>query len=93
MITDDLMEGLTFDDVLLVPGRSDVLPAETEREAVLTNAPRDARAARSTLALRPDARFATLAFSPNFIRSIFHPRRPDRRASVRVFGREFFNPT
>jgi IMP dehydrogenase len=30
MITDDLTEGLTFDDVLLVPGRSDVLPNETD---------------------------------------------------------------
>src|SRR5947209_17411600 len=30
MITDDLHEGLTFDDVLLVPQRSDVLPHEVE---------------------------------------------------------------
>src|SRR5437764_2128443 len=30
MLTDDLIEGLTFDDVLLVPGRSDVLPNETD---------------------------------------------------------------
>src|SRR5918911_615811 len=30
MLTDDLPEGLTFDDVLLVPGRSDVLPNETD---------------------------------------------------------------
>src|ERR671915_818357 len=30
MLTDDLQEGLTFDDVLLVPARSDVLPTETD---------------------------------------------------------------
>ena len=30
MITNDLQEGLTFDDVLLVPARSEVLPAETD---------------------------------------------------------------
>jgi IMP dehydrogenase len=30
MINSDLIEGLTFDDVLLVPARSDVLPAETD---------------------------------------------------------------
>src|SRR6266850_8317550 len=30
MITDTIIEGLTFDDVLLVPARSDVLPAETD---------------------------------------------------------------
>src|SRR5256885_5625024 len=29
MITEKISEGLTFDDVLLVPARSDVLPAET----------------------------------------------------------------
>jgi len=30
MITSDIFEGLTFDDVLLVPDRSDVLPYETD---------------------------------------------------------------
>jgi len=30
------MEGLTFDDVLLVPGRSDVLPAETDTSTQFT---------------------------------------------------------
>src|SRR5512132_1687021 len=30
MITTDLQEGLTFDDVLLVPARSDVLPYQTD---------------------------------------------------------------
>jgi IMP dehydrogenase len=30
MIKSDITEGLTFDDVLLVPARSDVLPAETD---------------------------------------------------------------
>ena len=30
MITADIFEGLTFDDVLLVPDRSDVLPYETD---------------------------------------------------------------
>src|SRR5829696_4595375 len=30
MITNDLQEGLTFDDVLLVPARSEILPAETD---------------------------------------------------------------
>jgi IMP dehydrogenase len=36
MITDDLTEGLTFDDVLLVPGRSDVLPNETDTSTQFT---------------------------------------------------------
>jgi len=36
MLTDDLIEGLTFDDVLLVPGRSDVLPAETDTSTQFT---------------------------------------------------------
>ena len=36
MITDDLTEGLTFDDVLLVPGRSDVLPNETDTSTRFT---------------------------------------------------------
>jgi IMP dehydrogenase len=36
MITNDLTEGLTFDDVLLVPGRSDVLPNETDTSTRFT---------------------------------------------------------
>src|SRR5688500_20085722 len=36
MITTDLQEGLTFDDVLLVPARSEVLPAETDTTTRLT---------------------------------------------------------
>jgi IMP dehydrogenase len=36
MITDELIEGLTFDDVLLVPGRSDVLPAECDTTTQFT---------------------------------------------------------
>src|SRR6059058_958621 len=36
MITPDLEEGLTFDDVLLVPARSDVLPAETDTTTQFT---------------------------------------------------------
>jgi IMP dehydrogenase len=36
MITDDLQEGLTFDDVLLVPARSDVLPTETDTTTQFT---------------------------------------------------------
>src|SRR5205823_11933159 len=36
MITTDLEEGLTFDDVLLVPARSDVLPAETDTSTQFT---------------------------------------------------------
>lgn len=36
MLTPDLEEGLTFDDVLLVPARSDVLPAETDTATRLT---------------------------------------------------------
>src|ERR1041384_6883662 len=36
MLTDDLIEGLTFDDVLLVPGRSDVLPNETDTSTQFT---------------------------------------------------------
>src|SRR2546422_8934524 len=36
MITSTITEGLTFDDVLLVPSRSDVLPAETDTATQLT---------------------------------------------------------
>ena len=36
MITEDLQEGLTFDDVLLVPARSEVLPAETDTSTQFT---------------------------------------------------------
>ena len=36
MITPDLEEGLTFDDVLLVPARSDVLPTETDTTTQFT---------------------------------------------------------
>jgi IMP dehydrogenase len=36
MITTDLQEGLTFDDVLLVPARSDVLPTETDTSTQFT---------------------------------------------------------
>jgi IMP dehydrogenase len=36
MIKPDLEEGLTFDDVLLVPARSDVLPAETDTSTQFT---------------------------------------------------------
>ncbi|MGB7922317.1 MAG: IMP dehydrogenase [Pyrinomonadaceae bacterium] len=36
MITPDIIEGLTFDDVLLVPARSDVLPAETDTSTQFT---------------------------------------------------------
>ncbi|HWS90919.1 MAG TPA: IMP dehydrogenase [Pyrinomonadaceae bacterium] len=36
MITNDLQEGLTFDDVLLVPARSEILPAETDTATQFT---------------------------------------------------------
>jgi len=36
MITPNIPEGLTFDDVLLVPARSDVLPTETETSTQFT---------------------------------------------------------
>jgi IMP dehydrogenase len=36
MITSDITEGLTFDDVLLVPARSDVLPNETDTSTQFT---------------------------------------------------------
>src|SRR5919197_6758035 len=36
MITPNLTEGLTFDDVLLVPARSDVLPTETDTSTQFT---------------------------------------------------------
>src|ERR671916_2667385 len=36
MITSNIPEGLTFDDVLLVPARSDVLPAETDTSTQFT---------------------------------------------------------
>jgi IMP dehydrogenase len=36
MINADITEGLTFDDVLLIPGRSDVLPAECDTSTQFT---------------------------------------------------------
>src|SRR5271165_3199806 len=36
MIPESIQEGLTFDDVLLVPSRSDVVPAETDTRTMLT---------------------------------------------------------
>ena len=36
MITENISEGLTFDDVLLVPARSDVLPTETDTATQFT---------------------------------------------------------
>ena len=36
MLTSDIIEGLTFDDVLLVPDRSDVLPFETDTSTQFT---------------------------------------------------------
>ncbi|MGB8509803.1 MAG: IMP dehydrogenase, partial [Pyrinomonadaceae bacterium] len=36
MLTTDMQEGLTFDDVLLVPARSDVLPNETDTTTQFT---------------------------------------------------------
>ena len=36
MLTEDIQDGLTFDDVLLIPARSDVLPAETDTSTRLT---------------------------------------------------------
>jgi IMP dehydrogenase len=36
MITSDIFEGLTFDDVLLIPARSDVLPAQTDTSTSFT---------------------------------------------------------
>jgi IMP dehydrogenase len=36
MITDQLLEALTFDDVLLVPAYSEVLPPETDTQTRLT---------------------------------------------------------
>jgi IMP dehydrogenase len=36
MITEEIPEGLTFDDVLLVPARSDVLPTETDTSTRFT---------------------------------------------------------
>src|SRR5215212_3201700 len=36
MITSDIHEGLTFDDVLLIPARSDVLPYETDTSTQFT---------------------------------------------------------
>jgi IMP dehydrogenase len=36
MIPDTIQEGLTFDDVLLVPLRSDVIPGETDTRTKLT---------------------------------------------------------
>src|SRR3954468_8917203 len=38
MIIEDIPEGLTFDDVLLVPARSDVLPTETDTSTQFTRA-------------------------------------------------------
>src|SRR4030088_392465 len=36
MIPESIQEGLTFDDVLLIPSRSDVIPAETDTRTMLT---------------------------------------------------------
>ena len=36
MLQESLLEGLTFDDVLLQPARSEVVPAETETRTRLT---------------------------------------------------------
>src|SRR5579863_9046436 len=36
MIPESIQEGLTFDDVLLVPSRSDVIPGETDTRTMLT---------------------------------------------------------
>src|ERR1700728_3499016 len=36
MIQETILEGLTFDDILLQPARSDVLPAETDTRTCLT---------------------------------------------------------
>lgn len=36
MITSDIFEGLTFDDVLLIPDRSDILPAQTDTSTQFT---------------------------------------------------------
>src|SRR5256714_1718128 len=36
MITENIPEGLTFDDVLLIPARSDVLPTETDTSTQFT---------------------------------------------------------
>src|SRR2546430_12497615 len=36
MITEHISEGLTFDDVLLIPARSDVLPTETDTSTQFT---------------------------------------------------------
>jgi IMP dehydrogenase len=36
MITSDIFEGLTFDDVLLIPDRSDVLPSQTDTSTLFT---------------------------------------------------------
>src|ERR1700747_685783 len=36
MIPESIQEGLTFDDVLLVPARSDVIPSETDPRTMLT---------------------------------------------------------
>src|ERR1044071_178974 len=36
MITSDIYEGLTFDDILLIPDRSDVLPSQTDTATQFT---------------------------------------------------------
>ena len=36
MIPDSIQEGLTFDDILLVPARSSVVPAETDARTMFT---------------------------------------------------------
>ena len=36
MISPDIPEGLTFDDVLLIPARSDVVPSETDTSTQFT---------------------------------------------------------
>src|SRR5919112_331663 len=51
MITNDLQEGLTFDDVLLVPARSEVLPAETDTATQFTRGIRLDSPVREALAV------------------------------------------
>ena len=36
MLTENLIESLTFDDVLLIPAYSEILPTETETQTRLT---------------------------------------------------------
>ena len=88
MIIEKIPEGLTFDDVLLVPARSDVLPTETDTSTQFTRAIRlqiplcsaamDTVTEASLATLRPQLQAGKIKMlaSTNSIRPPTHPEVP-----------------